>query len=134
MLDADEQGDTVDAIFDLIREDALIYNRGGGLVLLSGEQMDEVDEFKLADYLARRVRFRKMREGAPVKTAPPAWLCKRIVKLRANLPELLGIITAPTLRPDGSLLNEPGFDTGNRPAASPWRVSACAAAPVERGA
>ncbi len=110
MLDVDEQAQTIDEIFNLIRDDGSLYNRGGGLVFLRGERMVDADEYQLADYLARRVKFRRMKDGVAVKTAPPAWLCKRIGKLPAALPELMGIITAPTLRPDGSLLNEPGFD------------------------
>jgi hypothetical protein len=47
-----------------------------------------------------------------VKVAPPAWLGKRLSAKRGErgLPELRGIVTAPTLRRDGSLLDKPGFD------------------------
>ena len=110
VLDVDEQARTIDETFNLIREDGTLYNRAGALVFLRGDRTIEADEYQLADYLARRVKFRRIKEGVPMPASPPSWLCKRIGKLPANLPELMGIITAPTLRPDGSLLNEPGFD------------------------
>ena len=56
----------------------------------------------------------KERDGALVRVEadPPPWLSKRLVAKRGErgLAEIRGIITAPTLRRDGSLLDKPGFD------------------------
>lgn len=65
--------------------------------------------------LAMRVaRFEKWdgRKKAHIPAECPASLAAHYLqKLKGwNLPELKGIVEAPTLRPDGSVLQEPGFD------------------------
>ena len=47
---------------------------------------------------------------------PPLSICKSILALgsQRNLNELCGKITAPTLREDGTLLNEPGYDSSTK--------------------
>lgn len=58
------------------------------------------------------------------RLAHPHWLCQQILakKGERGLHELKGLITAPTLRPDGTLLNTPGFDqeTGLRLRNGEW--------------
>jgi hypothetical protein len=68
----------------------------------------------LADHLGRVVRFEKYdgRAKQYLPTDAPDRLAKAIVERAGErgLPELRGVITAPTLRPDGSALDAPGYD------------------------
>jgi len=111
-----EQARITDEALAVIQAHGSLYKRGGALVRLCGDRLIEIDEHWLADYLSRHVKFHRMkeREGqfVPVPADAPAWLCKRINAKSGErgLPELVGIINAPTLRADGSLLNVPGFD------------------------
>jgi hypothetical protein len=46
-----------------------------------------------------------------VKTLPPPWAIETLMaRPRWSFPPLEGIICAPTLRPDGSILDRPGYD------------------------
>lgn len=72
----------------------------------------------MLDYLCRSTRFVKFSptKGVYVPANPPENLAK-IILARAGewtFPHLAGVITAPTLRPDGSLLAEPGYDLHTR--------------------
>ena len=116
-LDDDEQARVTDEAIEVMREDGTLYERGGLLVRLTGETIVDVDAEWLTDYFTRRASFFRMKERdgelKRVKVAPPMWLGKRLAVKRGErgLAELRGIITAPTLRRDGSLLDKPGFDT-----------------------
>ncbi len=87
-----------------------------------------VDENWLTDYLARHIRFFRFRQNGDDwirrEADPPSWLAKVIIAKTGErgLPELTGVITAPTLRPDGSLMDQPGFDpaTGLLLQAAKW--------------
>jgi len=115
-LTSGEQARVTDETLAVMRRDGTLYERGGALMRLAGNELAEADEHWLADYLSRRVNFFRMKEQnnelVRVAADPPAWLCKRIraKKGERGLPELAGTITAPTLRRDGSLLDQPGFD------------------------
>jgi len=68
----------------------------------------------LLDFLCRAARFEKyaVAKGRYVGANPPDVLPKIILSREGEwrFPSLSGIITAPTLRPDGSLLAEAGYD------------------------
>ena len=108
-----------DETFAVIRQDGSLYRRGGTIVCLDGDSTIEANEAFLADFLERRTSFYRMKPDANGNFArgaadAPDWLCKRITKLPGEhgIPELKGIITAPTLRLDGSLIGSAGFDAG----------------------
>jgi hypothetical protein len=116
-LAAGEQARITDEALAVIQTHGDLYERGGALVRLSGETIIEASEHWLADYLSRRVAFYRLKpDGADgwtrAEADPPGWLGKRIDAKAGErgLYELNGVITAPTLRPDGSLLAIPGFD------------------------
>jgi hypothetical protein len=106
----------VDAALALLRDRAELYERGGEMVRVSGELLIPIVEHWLNDHLGRHICFyeRKYRNGEwkDEPADPPVWLCQHInaKKGERGLKELNGIITAPTLRQDGSLLNTPGYD------------------------
>jgi putative DNA primase/helicase len=118
-------------------EDALIdtgvplFSRAGKLVrpisdmmpsvgarLAQVARLRELGADALNDVLAQTVRFQRFDQrrqawanvDVPEKVAPT--LLAREGKWR--LPPVAGIITTPTLRPDGSLLSEPGYDPATR--------------------
>ena len=75
----------------------------------------------LGDYLDRMIRFYNLKPGLDAapderpQDAPP-WLAPRILAKsgEGRFPPLDAVITAPTLRRDGSLLGEPGYDRDAR--------------------
>jgi len=109
-----------------------IYQRGSMLVRLIHETrttvpgicdgarallIHGVDAVTLVDQLTRRARFEKYKKSkdgwapcdAPVAVALTV-LSRAGQWSHDNLPPLLGILGAPTIRPDGSILADPGYD------------------------
>jgi hypothetical protein len=65
---------------------------------------------ELASFAAEWVKW-DGRKKAEVKTLPPPWAIETLMaRPRWSFPPLEGIICAPTLRPDGSILDIPGYD------------------------
>nr|MBP8290523.1 hypothetical protein [Chromatiaceae bacterium] len=96
---------------------------GGGLVRVTGDaRVVPVTSEWLADRLDRHIAFYGLRPSGPdeLPGEPPAeppkdapvWLPQRIMAKdgERRLPRLDAVVTAPTLRQDGSLLAEPGYD------------------------
>jgi putative DNA primase/helicase len=116
LLTVGEQARVTDAVLAMIQEDGLLYERGDTLVRPCGDRLITVDEHWLADYFSRRIAFSRMKtkDGAIERVAadPPNWLCKRINAKSGErgIPELAGILSQPTMRADGSLLDAPGYD------------------------
>lgn len=120
-----------DAAASAIGRDLLIHQRGGSLVhVVNGEGGDEhgitrpagsprIREAPLSfvrDRLTANVRFVNRVETADgvevVHAHPPTW-CVQSVAHRGNWPtvrNLAGIVSVPVLRPDGSILDKPGYD------------------------
>jgi hypothetical protein len=116
---AGERPRVVDETIAVIQQSGRLYERGGELVRLCQQTAIPVDEAWLGDFLSRRIAFfrcksSKENEGEFIRfeVDPPSWLAKVINAKRGErgLHELAGVITAPTLRPDGGLLTRPGFD------------------------
>ncbi len=117
IVKAGERPRVVDEAIAVIQSRGTLYERGGELVRLCRHITIPVEEHWLADYLGRHVAFYRERmdrngEFVRYEADPPTWLCKTIAQKRGErgLKELTGVITAPTLRPDGTLLKRPGFD------------------------
>jgi hypothetical protein len=116
-LRAGERPLATDEAIAILSRTGGLYERSGELVRIVGSQILPVDECWLTDYLARHIRFFRHKasdgdEPSRFETDPPAWLARIILAKpgERGLPDLTGIITAPTLRADGSLLDQPGFD------------------------
>lgn len=114
----------------LISAKAPLYNRGG-LVRPIVEDMPAahggktavarlttVDADTLIDHLSRAADWTKfnLRKGADVLTDPPRSVALTILARDGEwrFPVLAGVITTPTLRPDGTILSEPGYDPRTR--------------------
>ncbi len=81
---------------------------------VTASRIFEVGEFALAERIALAACVMKFdaRVNDDVVTNPPAWLVKTLQQRTGHFrfDILTAIINAPTLRPDGSLLDVPGYD------------------------
>ncbi len=93
-----------------------LFRRSGNLVRISLNERDHprietINDVHLRGKLARCAYFFKETDKGMVATAPPKDLAKDILALGEwTFPPLEGIIQAPTLRPDGSVFSDPGYD------------------------
>jgi hypothetical protein len=109
-----------------------LYHRGGALARVvredrpPAEQRRErvrrqvgapriltVEEPTLRETLSRCVLWwKKNKKGKEVRAHPPDWCVKAVVKrgVWPGLRYLEGVVEAPTLRPDGTVLDRPGYD------------------------
>ena len=113
----------VDQTMEVLTQCGVLYDYGEGKLLARlGHQVKliPVDEDWLLDQLDRLVDFRSERQQKEAVIEMPAnapsWLAKRINALNGErgLPWVDAVITAPTLRLDGSILAEPGYDATSR--------------------
>lgn len=78
----------------------------------------ELNQFALVDTLAQAARWETFdaRKQEMVLADPPSLVANIILNRagRWTLPALAGIITTPTLRPDGSILTDAGYDPSTR--------------------
>lgn len=107
-----------DECLQVVREHGELFDLGPQmLVRIASGRNYAVTPAYLADYLGRVVRFEKFdgRSKDWVPTDPPDKLAKAIVERTGErgLAELRGVITAPTLRADGSVLDVPGYDSAS---------------------
>lgn len=65
----------------------------------------------LRDRLARSAKWLSLRDGNLCSTIPPKWVCETLLA-RGDwpFPRLEAVIETPTLRPDGTILETPGYD------------------------
>ncbi len=111
-----ERPRVVDGALAVIRGRGELFERGGEMVRVARDIIRPVGDLWLNDYLGRHIRFCEIKDqnGHPVEVMAdaPTWLSQQINAKTGErgLRELNGIITAPTLRSDGSLLCTPGYD------------------------
>ena len=104
-----------------------VYQRGGRIVAvgetpvmtaagkeISSQRIYEVGDYALLEYLGSAADWEKhdARRGQSVRAAPPMWVAKSLAERsgRLALPVLAGVISGPTLRADGSILEASGYD------------------------
>jgi hypothetical protein len=115
------QGRTIvaaDTLLEVLRDTSDLFDFGDDLVRVgTGGKTYLLDEHGLRYTIGGLTQFYREVLGpnrVPHKILqdPPAAICKQISAIRSlrRLKPLVGIITAPTLRPDGSLLTTPGYD------------------------
>jgi hypothetical protein len=103
-----ERARVTDEAMEVLKSRGDIFERGGELVRVAGGSIEPIGEEWLLDAFDRCVNF--VSDGGTRDA--PAWLGRRIVakKGERGLAELKAVITAPTMREDGSILCKPGFD------------------------
>lgn len=88
----------------------------GGTARISRSRILPVSSDWLADYIDRNVSYYgNAASGTSMEQRPcnaPAYLAKRILARSGDrgFPRLEGLVTVPTLRRDGSILDTPGYD------------------------
>jgi len=111
-----ERARVTDEATAILRERGDIFERGGELVRIAADGIEPVADDWLLDYYDRHVEFiGSRRQGDDFVDEPrdaPQWLGRRITAKRGErgLRELRAVITAPTMRADGTLLAKPGYD------------------------
>lgn len=109
--------DAVEQVLSLMRRAPDVFDFGGPLVTVNAGEVHPMDEHSLKHWLGGTTQFWRLHrtpKGQMVEVLedPPTAIAKQLLSLgeRRRLKRLEGVITAPTLRPDGSILNQPGFD------------------------
>ncbi len=104
-----------------------VYQRGGQIVAIgetpvvtatgreiSAQRIYGVQDHALLEHLAASAVWERhdARKDDIVRCMPPMWTARTLAERagRLRLPVLAGVIGAPTLRPDGSILDQPGYD------------------------
>lgn len=112
----------------LARSGRGVYQRGGAVVQLgtqpmktfagdeiSAQRVFEVGNFALREHLsaaAEWVRTDPKDKDREIRCSPPMWVAATLQERRGRLrlPVLAAVVNAPTLRPDGTILDKPGYD------------------------
>ena len=108
----------VDDLLHALRQSTDIYDFGSDLVRVDGDGgIHLLNESSLRYYggiIGQFYKIKRLGNGVEIEVLldPPDRVCKSVVALQAqrNLKKLNGVITAPTLRLDGSVLQAPGYD------------------------
>jgi putative DNA primase/helicase len=94
-----------------VEEIKMKANEGGEILR---QHIRELGEHSLIEGLSASARFERFdgRTKSMVEVFAPMWLARTLQQRGSNLrlPILSGVIYAPTLRKDGTLLCEPGYD------------------------
>ena len=109
--------EATDTTLEIMRLQPDIFDFGGALVVVEQGRVFPLDDAGLAHYLGGVTQYwcwRKLRDGGLVKVLedPAPKVVKQMLSLgpRRKLKLLTAVITAPTLRPDGTVLDKPGYD------------------------
>jgi len=102
---------------DLVRPLERQIGASGGRTTTSAV-LQSFSRAALLDLLSRAARWQRFdaRKKDLVATDPPSQLADVLLSRagRCAFPTVAGIITTPTLRPDGTVLDEPGYDPATR--------------------
>jgi len=115
----DQSNEAIKAI-EAANDPPFIFRRFGNLVRITIDEkthpsIEIVNDIQLRGMLARCAFFWKETNKGKVATSPPLEVVKDILALGEwSFPPLEGIIQAPTLRPDGSVFSDPGYDPVTR--------------------
>lgn len=119
------QGRTIvaaDKLLDVLRDTSDLFDFGDDLVHVGkGGRTHLLDEYGLRYTVGGIVQFYRDVNGPggviyKSLQDPPVAICKQISALGSlrRLKPLVGVLTAPTLRPNGTLLTTPGYDATTR--------------------
>ena len=128
LLKRGERARVVDQTLDLLRARGDVFDLGTGATLArvtDNATAVPVSRDWLTDYLDRAAEFYTRRASKDedgnetFKDIPedaPVWAAMRLVAKDGDrgLPKLDAVVSAPTLRLDGSVLSEPGYDPASR--------------------
>ncbi|MEI6415501.1 MAG: hypothetical protein WCP34_14745, partial [Pseudomonadota bacterium] len=113
----------VDSLLDLMRTRRELYDMGGGSALArvtDDAKAIPANQDWLVDHFDRTVEFFSIKEAKEgpdeVPRNAPVWAARAILAKdgERRLSRLDAVVTAPTLRVDGSIISEPGYDPVSR--------------------
>jgi hypothetical protein len=102
-----KEAQVVDATLEVLRKNPDLYDFGDTPVEVQPDgRLYPLKENALKYILGKSVQFKS---GAKLRNPPPS-VCKTLLEIPRGLKRLDAVITAPTLRSDGSVVNSPGYD------------------------
>ena len=102
-----KEAEVIDATLEVMRKAPNLFDFGDVLVEVTSEmKIKPIKEASLRYILGKIIQFHY---GHKPKNPPPT-LCKSIVEIGRHLKELKAVVSAPTLRPDGTVLSTKGYD------------------------
>lgn len=110
--------EAVDNCLAALREDPTTFDFGDALATVENGKIFSLDEHAGGYHIGSRAQFWRYHQPPKAKEAkrqledPPPRVVRPILSLksRRNLKPLTAVITAPTMRLDGSVLDVPGYD------------------------
>ncbi|MCU4654693.1 hypothetical protein N8I71_17780 [Roseibacterium sp. SDUM158016] len=103
----------VNQTLDVLRHHPAFYDFGDELAWLIDGHLHPLEQYRLEQKLGGIIQYQGFdARGNLIHRDPPANLVKRIISLGRirGLKSLDAVITAPSLRPDGTILDAPGYD------------------------
>jgi hypothetical protein len=97
-----------------------IFVRGGRLVRVREDEngipeIQVMEDSHIKGRLARVANFVRTTEKGETKVIPPDWLVKDVGQLpRWPFPALEAVVESPIMRPDGTIVDTPGYDPRTR--------------------
>jgi hypothetical protein len=116
-LNVGREAETGDDTLAVLRDRGGLYVRGRYVVrIIEGRPVTVTPDW-LTDEIGRLIHFQRYdeRRKGLVSARVPADLSRRILAREGawNLPRLRAVVTAPTLREDGTVLDRPGYDAAS---------------------
>ena len=115
------QKDAVDATLEVMRQSTQMFDHGTEVVApTGGGKLARLDRDSMPYWLGSEIQFYKWsargKKVVEELADPPPQLCATILALREQrgLKRLDAVVNAPLMRPDGSLLIQPGYDPDTR--------------------
>jgi hypothetical protein len=115
---------TADALTTLIKanDPPVVFVRSGELVRLAKDEngtpsIQRLSDAALRGHLARAAKWYGFnKQGERIEVSPPKAVVEDLAALPSwrDLPPLAGIVFAPTLRQDGTILNRSGYDASSK--------------------
>lgn len=108
--------EATDNTLDVLRLASEIFDFGAEMVAVENGKVHPLNEHSLSYVLGQKTQYwRRDKFGGEVLLDPPVKVCRNVISLglQRHLKRLDAVVTAPTLRPDGSVLDTPGFDASS---------------------
>ncbi len=108
------------ATIELLRRDPILFDFGGQLVVVEDGRLHPLCEHSLAHHLGTVTQYWQLVRGnegpVPADCDPPPPLLKQVIAQgdRRRLKPLDGVISGPTIRRDGTVLDLQGYDEETR--------------------
>lgn len=115
-LVAGRMSEAVSAVVEGLGKDYMIYDYGEHLALVDAGKLHVLNEHSLQHHLGSRMAFRRQTRAGVVDCDAPPTFVRQILSLkdRRRLKPLEGVITSPSVRIDGSVLDRTGYDRVTR--------------------